>query len=136
MQYNTFINMISYIGTLNQKTLFFMRYFLHLLKNVIKICDFGWSVYAPLSRGTLCGTPIYASPELVQRKQYDSKLDIWNIGVLTYELLYGRVPFEIRCEEDLQKVVIIIFYLRFTKKYISQNRYKLVTKLKILFVNV
>jgi serine/threonine protein kinase len=48
------------------------------------MCDFGWSVYAPLSRGTLCGTPIYASPELVQKKQYDSKIDIWNIGILTY----------------------------------------------------
>jgi serine/threonine protein kinase len=62
-----------------------------------------------LSRGTLCGTPIYASPELVKKMQYDTKIDIWNIGILTYELLYGRVPFEIRCEDDLQKVVILKF---------------------------
>lgn len=33
-----------------------------LHQNVVKLCDFGWSVYSPLSRGTLCGTPIYASP--------------------------------------------------------------------------
>jgi serine/threonine protein kinase len=29
----------------------------------------------------------------VQGQQYDNKVDIWNIGILTYELLYGRVPF-------------------------------------------
>lgn len=49
---------------------------------------------------------------MVQKQQYDNKVDVWNIGIwifnlgiLTYELLYGRVPFEIRTEEDLVKVV-------------------------------
>ena len=60
---------------------------------VVKICDLGWSVYSPLLRDTLCGSPVYSSPELVQKRQYDNKIDVWNIGVLAYELLYGRVPF-------------------------------------------
>jgi aurora kinase len=75
------------------------------MQSIAKICDFGWSVNSPLLRDTLCGTPLYSSPEVVQKQQYDNKVDIWNIGVLTYELLYGKVPFEIRTEEDLNKVV-------------------------------
>ena len=71
----------------------------------MKICDFGWAVHSPLLRNTLCGTPLYTSPELVQKQQYDNKVDIWNIGILTYELVYCRVPFEIRKEEDIIKVV-------------------------------
>ena len=60
---------------------------------------------SPLLRTTHCGSPVYTSPEIVQGQQYDNKVDIWNIGILTYELLYGRVPFEIWSEEDLSKVV-------------------------------
>jgi serine/threonine protein kinase len=32
-------------------------------------------------------------------------VDVWNVGVMAYELLYGRIPFEIRSEEDLVKIV-------------------------------
>jgi serine/threonine protein kinase len=68
-----------------------------LHNNVIKLCDFGWAVQSPLSRGTLCGTPIYASPELVLKQQnYDTKIDIWNIGIMTYEFLFGFTPFNIK----------------------------------------
>ncbi len=75
------------------------------IKGIIKICDFGWSIHSPLLRETRCGTPLYSSPEIVQKQQYDNKIDIWNIGILTYELIYGKVPFEIRSEEDLLKIV-------------------------------
>jgi serine/threonine protein kinase len=37
---------------------------------------------------------------------YDEKIDLWAIGVLTYELLVGKVPFKIVCESDLQKIVM------------------------------
>jgi len=33
---------------------------------VAKICDFGWAVHAPELRSTLCGTPLYSSPELIK----------------------------------------------------------------------
>ena len=56
-------------------------------------------------RDTRCGTPLYSSPEIIKNEHYDNKVDIWNLGVLAYELLYGRVPFEIRSEEDLIKIV-------------------------------
>jgi serine/threonine protein kinase len=56
-------------------------------------------------RSTRCGTPLYSSPEIILEKDYDNKVDIWNIGILVYELLYGKVPFDIRGENDLLKIV-------------------------------
>lgn len=60
---------------------------------MIKICDFGWSTISETLRQTFCGTPLYISPELLQRKDYDNKIDIWSIGILAYELIFGKVPF-------------------------------------------
>jgi len=61
----------------------------------LKIADFGWSVHAPSSRRrTMCGTIDYLPPEMVQHKQYNEKVDHWCIGVLAYEFLCGKPPFE------------------------------------------
>ncbi|KAK0629845.1 kinase-like domain-containing protein [Bombardia bombarda] len=65
----------------------------------IKISDFGWSVHAPNNRrATLCGTLDYLPPEMIrsgsQDKWYNEKVDLWSLGVLTYEFLVGEAPFE------------------------------------------
>jgi len=61
----------------------------------LKIADFGWSVHAPSSRrATMCGTLDYLPPEMVQHLPYNEKVDLWCLGVLTYEFLCGRPPFE------------------------------------------
>ena len=55
----------------------------------MKLCDFGWAVFNPDKemRSTLCGTPLYLAPELVAQQEYNQSIDIWAIGVLTYELM-------------------------------------------------
>ncbi|EDO35437.1 predicted protein [Nematostella vectensis] len=64
-------------------------------KGDIKIADFGWSVHAPSSRRTtLCGTLDYLPPEMIEGKEHDEKVDLWSIGVLCYEFLVGKPPFE------------------------------------------
>lgn len=73
--------------------------------DVVKLCDFGWAVYSPLLRSTRCGTPLYTPPEMIRMEEYDSKVDIWCIGMLTYELLYGSIPFNIQSLSDLPKIV-------------------------------
>ena len=63
----------------------------------IKLADFGWSVHAPSNRRkTMCGTLDYLPPEMVQksRKDYDSTVDIWGVGILSYEFVVGKPPFE------------------------------------------
>ncbi|GBN91390.1 Aurora kinase B [Araneus ventricosus] len=61
----------------------------------IKIADFGWSVHAPsLKRKTMCGTLDYLPPEMLDNKVYDSTVDLWCLGVLCYEFLVGKPPFE------------------------------------------
>lgn len=65
----------------------------------IKISDFGWSVHAPNSRRTtMCGTLDYLPPEMIRpgaaETPYNEKVDLWSLGVLTYEFLVGEAPFE------------------------------------------
>lgn len=61
----------------------------------IKLADFGWSVHAPSARRkTMCGTLDYLPPEMVKSQEYNEKVDNWCLGVLCYEFLVGKPPFE------------------------------------------
>jgi aurora kinase, other len=65
------------------------------IDNQLKIADFGWSVHAPSSRRkTLCGTLDYLPPEMVEGRDHDKMVDVWSLGVLTYEFIAGCAPFE------------------------------------------
>ncbi|XP_039600832.1 hormonally up-regulated neu tumor-associated kinase homolog A-like isoform X1 [Polypterus senegalus] len=69
-------------------------------ENNIKLIDFGLSNCAgilgysdPFS--TQCGSPAYAAPELLSRKKYGPKVDVWSIGVNMYAMLTGTLPFTV-----------------------------------------
>lgn len=71
-----------------------------------KICDFGWATYQSKSlRSTICGTPLYLSPEILKGKHYNHKIDIWAIGTLAFEIAVGENPFGVKRREDLKKIV-------------------------------
>ena len=56
-------------------------------------------------RQTFCGTPLYVSPELLSGKLYDEKVDLWAIGILGFEMITGNIPFSIKSERDLVKII-------------------------------
>ena len=63
-------------------------------KNIIKLCDFGWSVkLKDNKRTTFCGTVEYMAPEIIKKQEYDETIDIWSLGVLLYELVHSYSPF-------------------------------------------
>ena len=60
----------------------------------LKLCDFGWAKELTLeNRSTFCGTMEYMAPEIVGSENYDYSVDIWSLGILLYELLFGHSPF-------------------------------------------
>jgi serine/threonine protein kinase len=64
----------------------------------IKLTDYGMCKEG-LRKGeltsTFCGTPNYIAPEMLRGESYDYSVDWWALGVLLYEMMAGRSPFDI-----------------------------------------
>ena len=100
--------------------------------NILKLCDFGWSVYLNNNkRVTFCGTVEYMAPEIVKKKEYDFSIDVWSLGVLLYELIHSHSPFVAK-DLNINKIEnnIISKELRF-KKGVSLECRDLIEKLLI-----
>lgn len=70
----------------------------------VKLADFGFAkkVLAHNGLRTLCGTPGYLAPEILERwPAYDTPCDLWSVGVILFLLLGGYLPFE---DDDEDKV--------------------------------
>ncbi|XVF76697.1 hypothetical protein PTKIN_Ptkin13bG0287300 [Pterospermum kingtungense] len=62
---------------------------------VLKIADFGFA-RSLQPRGlaeTLCGSPLYMAPEIMQLQKYDAKADLWSVGAILFQLVTGKTPF-------------------------------------------
>ena len=76
---------------------------------IVKVGDFG---IARVLRNTgefaatRIGTPYYMSPEIMDGKRYNSKTDIWSLGVILFELMCLKLPFDGRSMQDLVRAVV------------------------------
>lgn len=69
----------------------------------ILVTDFGFSRTFDENEklNDMLGTPYFIAPEIVDRKKYDTKVDIWSSGVIIYQLLSFDLPFLANSQKDL-----------------------------------
>lgn len=74
----------------------------------IKIADFGFSksLKSPTDLAqTMLGSPIYMAPEVLNGEPYTMKADIWSLGVVLYEMVFGICPFQ---SQQIAKLIQIL----------------------------
>lgn len=82
---------------------------------LLKIGDFGFarSLTPQGLADTLCGSPLYMAPEIIQNQKYDAKADLWSVGAILYQLVTGRPPFEGNNQIQLFQNILASTELRF-----------------------
>jgi len=100
---------------------------------LLKIGDFGLAAKLESfnqRRKTICGTPNYIAPEVLEQKEGHSfEADIWSIGVILYALLIGKPPFESQNVKHTYKKIKMNSYTFPETPIISQNAENLIRKL-------
>ncbi|KAL2304491.1 hypothetical protein Nmel_013243 [Mimus melanotis] len=92
----------------------------------VKLTDFGLCAQLTSERNTRCtvlGSPYWVAPEILKRKEYDTQVDIWALGIVAIEMLEGEPPYF--RESPLQ-----------AQRLIAHNRYpplRMPSKMSVLF---
>ena len=72
--------------------------------NHYKVADFGFATKADIlgrkKMTDICGTPLYMAPQLLNNEPYNAKSDIWSLGLMLYEMVFGYVPWPCRSLEE------------------------------------
>ena len=81
-------------------------------EETVRVMDFGFAGFVSKPHIQLaeltgtgpifaCGTPAYVSPEMVRGDAVDARGDLYSLGVIMFEMLTGRLPFDYRTQEEL-----------------------------------
>ena len=69
--------------------------------NRVKIADFGFAN----NFNFICGSPIYMAPELFKLKKFSKKSDIWSLGIILYEMLNTKLPYNLSKCKNIKNIV-------------------------------
>merc|ERR1711939_580908 len=74
-------------------------------QGMVKITDMGLAKFVIGKTYTTCGTPDYFAPELIASTGHTNAVDWWTLGILLFELMSGKPPFECESPMDIMKKV-------------------------------
>jgi calcium-dependent protein kinase len=89
-------------------------------EGIYKIGDFGFAKYVDNFGSQMLkscvGSPIYMAPQILERSQYTTKCDIWSLGVIFYEMMFGYPPWKARDENELLRGIKTISITHILKR--------------------
>ncbi|XP_027337710.1 serine/threonine-protein kinase ATG1a isoform X2 [Abrus precatorius] len=89
---------------------------------IMKIGDFGFArSLTPWGLAdTLCGSPYYMAPEIINCQQYGAKADLWSVGAILYQLVIGRPPFDGNSQLQLFQNILASTELHFPPEALKE----------------
>jgi serine/threonine-protein kinase len=73
-------------------------------EDFVKVIDFGVAHALGGPQGMVCGTPQYMAPEQATGGPHDQRVDVFSFGVLAYETLTGRLPYDVTEPADVLRL--------------------------------
>ncbi|XP_008552813.1 serine/threonine-protein kinase ULK3 [Microplitis demolitor] len=73
----------------------------------LKVGDFGFAQYLSCDehKFSIRGSPLYMAPEILLHHEYDARVDLWSVGVIMYECLFGKAPYSSNTLEELAEKI-------------------------------
>ncbi|CAI9116362.1 OLC1v1017484C1 [Oldenlandia corymbosa var. corymbosa] len=75
-------------------------------KGHVVLIDFGFANKSPSSSTSFPGTIDMAAPEIIRKISHDKTADWWSFGILLYEMLVGKLPFEGRDRREVREKIV------------------------------
>ena len=82
-------------------------------KMTVRLGDFGLASkldFPGEKRRTICGTPNYIAPEILDSRGHSYEVDVWSFGIILYTLAFGRPPFESKDVKETYKKIKLNMY--------------------------
>jgi serine/threonine protein kinase len=74
----------------------------------VKVTDFGFAknnITQKMVMKSYVGSPLYMSPQMLEKEPYSSKSDVWAFGIIFYELLYKHTPWKADSSKGLLRKI-------------------------------